>query len=107
MIQQIKLSKVYINNIGKDGNRLITKSGNPYTLVTLMFDDKKASMFCDDKYGAKDLEVIRGWKEGDTVTLNLEQNGEWLNASLPKKTELLEERLARIEKWLEGKGYKK
>ena len=66
-------------------------------------------MFCG-KFQAKDLEEIKTWKSGDTVRVNLETDGKYINFSLPSKTDELQERITGIElrlSRLEGKAESK
>jgi hypothetical protein len=97
MISNKTVKKVYINTTKKDGSPLVDKNGNPYKLIALeTTDGTKASMFCG-KFGQKDLEVIQTWQEGQAVIISLEKNGDFLNFSLPTKTDELEARVAVLE----------
>jgi hypothetical protein len=98
---KVKLSKIYINQTGKDGQRLLNKKGEPYTMVTIKYDAEgeagEASMYIGGKFGEKDLNVVSNWKEGDEVNLTFEVNGQYNNFSLPSKTDLLAEELFDIK----------
>ena len=91
---KVKLLKKYINTTNKDGQPLINKKGDPYTMVTIEFEvagnTRKASMYIGGKIGAKDLETIQTWEEGQEVEIVVEQNGQYNNFHLPGKTDLLE-----------------
>jgi len=97
MIKDIKIKSIYINDKKADGTPYIDKNGNPFKMAVIEnLEGKKASMFCG-KFQIKDLEHIQTWKSGDTVRINLEQDGNFLNFSLPKQTDELAERIASLE----------
>jgi len=98
MIKEIKLKSIYINDKKKDGSPYIDKNGNPFKMAVIESDSgSKASMFCG-KFQANDLKTIQIWKAGDTVRVNLEKSGEYINFSLPSKTDELLERVEKLEK---------
>lgn len=85
----VTIKKIYVNNEGKDGK--------PYKspLVKIYFDtdngEQSASSFV-----YKDSVAI-GWKVGDKLELDFVKNGEYLNFVLPKATDLLLERIIKLE----------
>lgn len=109
-IKEIKLKSIYINDKKADGTPYIDKNGNPFKMAVIENEKgDKASMFCG-KFQAKDLEEIKAWKSGDTVRVNLETDGKYINFSLPSKTDELQERITGIElrlSRLEGKAESK
>jgi hypothetical protein len=94
MIEKVKIKGLEI----RSG---ISKKGRGYDMVLLETDSGKLSMYLDKEWGAKKLEIVDGWKEGDEVTVSIEQNGEYLNFDIPTKTDLLEQRLSALELRLE------
>lgn len=77
---------------GKDGTPLVTKDGRPYTrtIVKLQeYGDKLISGF-GNAYNAQ-------WKEGDQVDIIVEQKGEYLNFTTPKKEDATKEELEQIK----------
>lgn len=106
MIKEVKLKSIYINEKKADGTPYIDKNGNSYKLVVIENEaGHKASMFCG-KFQAKDLEEIKTWKSGDVVKINLEQDGKFLNFSIPNRTDELQDKIANLElrvSRLEGK----
>lgn len=110
MIKEVKLKSIYINEKKADGTPYIDKNGNPFKMAVIENEaGHKASMFCG-KFQAKDLEEIKAWKSGDTVRVNLETDGKYINFSLPSKTDELQERITGIElrlSRLEGKAESK
>lgn len=96
----MQLKKVKLGEISfKDG---VSKTNKPYTMVFIKVGDKSASMYCDTKYGQKDLEKAQSWNVGDTVLLGFEKSGEYLNFKIPGKTDLLEARVEELEKAVFG-----
>ena len=72
-------------------------SGKPYKRAILEFNGQQASMFINEKYGTRDLEVLNAWKVGDEVEVMIEQSGQYLNFKLPSKTDLLAEKVLALE----------
>lgn len=64
----------------KDGSPLIGANGKPYTSLRL-----KANEYGDKFLSGFDNAQTRGWKVGDTVEVDVEQKGEYLNFSVPQK----------------------
>lgn len=106
MIKEVKLKSIYINEKKADGTPYIDKNGNPFKMAVIENEaGHKASMFCG-KFQAKDLEEIKTWKSGDVVKINLEQDGKFLNFSIPNRTDELQDKIANLElrvSRLEGK----
>lgn len=77
----MKLTAVTRYTTNKEGQPLISaKTGRPYTSIRIKVEgnDKWISGF-----GSADN---ASWKEGDDVELVIEQKGEYLNFTTPKKT---------------------
>jgi hypothetical protein len=72
-------------------------SGKPYKRAILEFNGQQASMFINEKFGTRDLEVLSTWKIGDEVEVMIEQSGQYLNFKLPSKTDLLAEKVLALE----------
>lgn len=94
MIQKVKINGLEI----RSGT---SKKGRGYNMVILDTAGGKLSMYLDKEWGDKKLEIVDGWKEGDEVTISVEQNGEYLNFDIPTKTDLLEDRLVSLENRVE------
>lgn len=79
----------------------ISKKGRGYNMVMLSTDGGSLSMYCDKEWGEKNIKTAEGWKVGDEVTIDIEQNGEYLNFDIPSKSEIrfqaIEERLTMLE----------
>lgn len=104
MIQKVKINAIsYTTGVNKHGEG--------YDMVILDTDGGKLSMYCDKVKGSKNLERTREWKSGDEVELNVEQNGQYLNFSLPSKSEArfeeIEKRLGLIEEAIKNAQEKK
>lgn len=72
-------------------------TGKPYKRAVLEFNGQEASMFINEKFGQKDLDTVKTWKEGDLVDIIIEQNGQYANFKLPSKTDMLSERVFDLE----------
>jgi hypothetical protein len=94
MIEKIKITTIDI----KHGT---SKNGRAYAMPIIQTEDgRKMSMYIDKEYDTKvhNLEKIEELKEGDEISVSVEQNGDFLNFKLPSKTDLLGDRVDYIEK---------
>lgn len=85
---QVTITQVYRSDKDKNGNALVGKSGRPYS---------KCSIKCQE-YGDKWLGGFGGawnqnWKVGDTVTLEVKQNGQYLNFEQVDETKVQADRI--------------
>lgn len=96
MIKETTLGEIYINT-EKDGKPLVSKSGRQYTMVVIKVGENKASMYCDNEWSKSNIAAAKGWKPGDKILLNFERNGDFWNFSIPRKTDLLEDRITKLE----------
>jgi hypothetical protein len=103
---QVTLTKIYRSDKDKNGNPLIGKAktdangnliaGRPYTKIGIKTRE----------HGEAWLSGFGGhwnqdWKEGDTVEVDIERSGDFLNFRKPDPVRSLEQRIAAIEKWIE------
>lgn len=94
MIEKIKITTIDI----KHGT---SKNGRAYAMPIIQTEDgRKMSMYIDKEYDTKvhNLEKIEELKEGDEISVSVEQNGDFLNFKLPSKTDMLGERVDVVEK---------
>ncbi len=97
----ITIEKIYRSTTKKDGSPLINKYKKPYTLVNIMAEGKKYTLFDNDG-------ETESWVEGDTIPSGWEveesvYNGEpQFTLKKPNKQFLLENRVASIEKRLDA-----
>ncbi len=97
MIKKITLQSVNISGTKKDGTKYTNKSGAPYEMATIKFDNTYASKYVDSKFGLKFKEMFLKWKEGEEVLIKLEKNGDFTNFDIPSKTDLLEAKVEHLE----------
>src|SRR3990167_21920 len=89
--KKVKLTQVNRYTTNKEGSPLINKNGKPYSSIRIKceeYGDKLLSGF-----GNKDN---ANWNAGDEVEIMVEQKGEYLNFSTPKKEDKLEEILNQL-----------
>ena len=79
---KVTLTSVYRSDKDKNGNKLISKQGKPFTRLSI-----KCQEYGDKWLSGFDNKVTSNWKEGDTVEIEITQNGEYLNFSIPNKEE--------------------
>lgn len=107
MIRQVKIIAVTRYTKDKNGSPLITKTGKSYTRVSLNVEgyDKRLSGFESDE--------TKNWKEGDLVEIDVEENGQYLNFKVPKKSDIqadgfekriqdLERKVGLLEGWIKS-----
>lgn len=96
MIEDIKIASIEV----KSGT---SKTGRGYNMAIVSTEDgRKMSCYIDKEYDVKfkKLEKIADWKPGMEVKVKVEQNGDYLNFSLPSTSDLLEARVIEVEKRL-------
>ncbi len=81
MIKKLRLTRVYRSTKDKEGNELKTKLGKPYERVSI-----KTEEYGDKWLSGFGNEQNKEWKEGDEVTLEVKEVGQYLNFS-PVKME--------------------
>lgn len=91
-VQKVTITRVYASDTDKNGNKLVSKTGKPYSKLAIK----------TTQHGEKWLSGFKGkenenWKEGDQVDVIVTQNGEYLNYEVPKQTDRLEARVAALE----------
>lgn len=93
-MKQIKLLKVYRNDSNKDGQPYKTKDGKPFTLVKIMFEEEGQETWatCCDFDG-----WTEGFKSDEVVSVQLEQNGDYLNFKKVTRIDVLENRVDTLE----------
>lgn len=94
MLETITISRVSFIDKDKLGNPLKSKTGKPYTRCLLdSTDGRTMSGFANP--------TNRNWHQGDTVEVEVEQNGQYWNFKMPEKKEggsVNQEQIDRIEK---------
>ena len=89
---QVQLLKVYRTNKNKDGAILKTKDGRAYTRVSI-----KTSEHGDKWLSGFGANWNESWQEGETVSINVEQSGQYLNFSKLDPVDDLEARVKKLE----------
>ena len=93
-IENVKLTKVYINDTKKDGTKLLTKDGRPYKKIAIQ-TDKHAGYLSDFIFNQDDRKLQ--WQVGDEVEIIVWQNGEYKNFKAPTRLDRLEMRMDELE----------
>ena len=95
------ITKIYRSDKKKDGTPLINKNGNAYEKISIQTNQN------GDKWvGGFSNETNKAWNVGDSVDIDVTQNGDWLNFKEVKATdgisktdfEKLESRVSNLEK---------
>lgn len=92
------MTTVTITKINKT-ERTSKKTGKPFTslgIMTVEHGEKWLSSF--------DGKETAAWKEGDKVDIEITQNGEYLNFTVPKKEDKADQKLEKILNKLTGIG---
>ena len=95
------ITKVYIGDKNKEGKPLLDKHGSPYKKVAI-----KTNVHGDKWLSAlsfRDNDPIRDLTEGQSAKIIVEQDGEYLNFSLPSRVDILEGKVAELEQAIFGK----
>lgn len=88
---KITLTKVFTTNKDKEGNELKSKKGVPYTRMSI-----KANEYGDKWISGFQNKDNKDWKEGDTVEVEIKENGEYLNFETPKKEDIASGQMTNI-----------
>lgn len=82
----MKITRIYRTDKSKDGAPLISKKGKPYTRCSIKVSDPAYEDKWLSGFGGK---ITDAWTEGDVLELGedilIEENGQYLNFSVPKK----------------------
>lgn len=90
-VKEVVITKIFKNYESREGK----KYKNPLVAICFNGDDGveyKASAFVEDPES-----VALGWEKGDTVTLKLYKNGEYVNFLPPTKIDELIKRVEALE----------
>lgn len=96
---QVKLTKVARSTTKKDGSALLTKDGRPYTRLSI-----KTQQHGDKWLSGFDNPQTKSWEEGQEVEIEVTENGEYLNFSVPKREDKVDQKLEQILNKLTGIG---
>ena len=88
---KIKLTKVYINDKDKEGKPFIGKNG-AYSKIAV-----KCQEYGDRYLSGFVSQWNANWKIGDTVEVDIEEKGEYLNIHKPDPVAELEKRVRALE----------
>src|SRR3990167_5532069 len=102
MIEEIVVTKIFVSDKSKDGKLFKTRDGKPYKKIAIKTDkhsDKWLSMLVFQQ----EAEVLN-LEVGQTVFIKVEENGDFLNFSVPSRVDYIDERLKRVESLLQNKN---
>lgn len=94
---KVVLKRITVSDKSKDGKPFITKDGRPYSRIGIQ-TDVHGAMWLSGFAG----EQTKYWKEGDTVHIEVEENGQYLNFKPLSKLDLLEARVEKLEQMMQG-----
>ncbi len=98
-IEQVKLTKIYINDTKKDGTKLIDRSGKPYKKIAIQ-TDKHAGYLSDFIFNQDDPKLQ--WQVGNEVEIIVTMNGDFKNFKVPTKFDKLELRVEALEEFVKN-----
>ena len=93
-METVKIKSIFVYETNKDGVPYINRNDIEYKRVKLVLEDGRSLSAL--AYGG---EAFLSWKSGDEVEVVIEQNGDFLNFSLPEETDKLEKRVEELEDW--------
>jgi len=76
------IEKIYISDTNKQGQPLLTKRGEKYSRVAIQTKETQGKWASNNIFNK--LSASLHWKQGQTVDIEIEQNGEWLNWKFPE-----------------------
>ena len=100
----VKLKGIFFNKTKKTGEPYINRNGSPFTMVNIVSENGgKASCYCEDIKHAPKLAIMKNWKSGDTVDIEITESNGFKNFDLPKKMKAEPERS--VEEIAEKEGW--
>ena len=93
-IMKLTITKTHKAEANKDGQPYLDRNGRPQTRVSFQTKEQGNKWISGFSYaGGAPL----SWKEGDTVEVDLEQKGDFLNFRLPRADSQILELLKRMD----------
>ena len=80
-MEKLVLKKIYRSTKDKQGNILKTKDGREYERLAFQCDNYGTAWVSG--FSNKENAL---WKQGDSVEVEIEKSGQWLNFKMPPKT---------------------
>jgi hypothetical protein len=90
------ITKVYISDKNKDGVSFIDKNGKPYKKVAIQTNIHGEKWLSCLSF--RDNDPVRDLVSGQSANIVVEEDGKYLNFSLPSRLDLLEARVEELEK---------
>ena len=97
---KVTLNKISRFTTDREGKQLMTKDKRPYTRVRI-----QTAEHADQWLSGFENGITQGWKEGDTIEIDVKQVGIYFNFSTPKKEDLLEARIKVLEDQIVKLGF--
>lgn len=94
-METVTLTRISRFSKDKEGNPLKTKQGKPYTRVIIQTEEHEKPL------SGFETDVTKAWTEGSTAEIEVKQNGEYWNFSLPKKETVQTEDMKAIKEDVE------
>jgi len=92
---KIVLTKIYISDQKKDGTKFVDKNNKPFKRVAIQTDSHGETWL--SSFSFRDSDEMREWKEGQEVQILISKKDDFWNFREPRKMDLLEERVTKLE----------
>lgn len=96
-MKKLLIEKIFRNEKDKNGQPLVNKNGKSYVRLTVVAGGQNYSAF-----GGTWNDT---WKVGDTIDVNVTENGQYKNIEAPKPTDALTARLNELEERIKKLEY--
>jgi hypothetical protein len=97
---KVIITKVFISDKSKDGKAFVDRNGKPYKKVGIQTNIHGPQWLSCLSF--RDTDPVRELTEGQSADIIVEQNGQYLNFSIPSRLDLLEARVSELENKLSG-----
>ncbi len=95
---KIIITKVFVSDKSKEGKPFVDRNGKPYKKIGIQTNIHGSQWLSCLSF--RDTDPVRELKEGQSADIKIEQNGQYLNFSLPTRLDLLEERIEKLESYV-------
>ena len=96
-IENLTITKIFINHESKDGKKFITDKGKNFWKIAIQVDEQEyKGEYLSSLIFNEDDERFN-WQVGQQISVIVERNGQYLNFSVPTRFDRLEIRVNELE----------
>jgi len=97
-LTKVVLTRVYTSDEKKDGTKFIDRNGKSYKRVAIQTNAHGETWISCFSFNVDD--EMRTWPVGQEVQILISKSGDFWNFKIPRKVDLLEDRVLKLEQWI-------